>query len=228
MADPHDLPPVLPAGLRAAIARDLLPVAPLPRPIVRTAWVAPLGVALLFSSAIVFGVRSDIVRLGWALTWGASAVEMMLGLALIAASLREAVPGTTLSRRAVGATFGAALASLAVITIVTWWTSPTYIRQGRELFVGWICFAGTLISALPPLAVSAWLVHRAFALRPALAGALYGLGSGVLADAGWRIFCHFSNPTHVFPTHVAAVLVASALGAAIATGLEARGSELRA
>ena len=40
----------------------------------------------------------------------------------------------------------------------------------------------------------------------------YGCGSalsvhaGLGADAGWRLFCHFSEPAHVFPTHTAAVI----------------------
>ena len=42
---------------------------------------------------------------------------------------------------------------------------------------------------------------RAFPLRPRIAGALYGLGAGLMADAGWRLFCHFSNPAHVFGAH---------------------------
>jgi hypothetical protein len=222
MADSNDVPLALSPQLRAAIAGDLRPVTPLPPPIVRAAWVAPLGVVLLFAAALVFGVRRDFVRLGFALTWGASAAETMLGLVLIVAALREAIPGTTLSRRAIGSTFAAAMASVAIITVITWWTSPISVMRGREVYIAWLCFAGTLLSAVPPLAVSAWLVRRAFPLRPALAGALYGLGSGLLADAGWRIFCHFSDPAHVFPAHLLAVIVATGLGALVASHLRAR------
>lgn len=215
---PDDSPLLLPADLRAAIARDIAPVRPLPPPLLRAAWVLPLAILLLIGAAAVFGVRRDAARLGWLLTWGASAAEMTLGLWLVAAALREAVPGTTLSRRARGYAFGGALASVVIVTLATWRTSGIYhIMPGSAWFISGICFAGTLASALPPLLVSAWLVARAFPLRPAVAGLLYGLGAGLMADAGWRLFCHFSDPSHVFAAHIAAVAVSGALGSFIAT-----------
>ena len=80
-----------------------------------------------------------------------------------------------------------------------------------------ICVFGTFASALPALFAAAWLVRRAYPLRPALAGALYGLGAGLLSDAGWRLFCHFSDPNHVFAAHTVAVLMSVAAGSTIAT-----------
>jgi len=222
MADPNT-PLALPPHLRAAIERDMAPVRPLPPPIVRTAWVAPLGLLLLVAASAYFGMRPDAARLGLALTWGASAAEMTLGLALVAAALREAVPGTTLSRRALGFAYAAALASVAIVTLITWETSSVYrIMRGREWFIWRICFAGTLASAIPPLLVSAWLVARAFPLRPAVAGLLYGIGAGLLADAGWRLFCHFSDPAHVFSAHIAAVAASAVMGSQLAVILARR------
>ena len=101
----------------------------------------------------------------------------------------------------------------------SWRCRSANIMAGREWLIWRICFAGTLAGALPPLLVSAWLVARAFPLRPAVAGALYGLGSGLMADAGWRLFCHFSDPAHVFGAHIAAVAVSAALGAQLAPRL---------
>jgi hypothetical protein len=51
------------------------------------------------------------------------------------------------------------------------------------------------------------------ALSPQIAGALYGAGAGLLSDAGWRLFCHYSDPLHVLPTHLGAVVAATLLGA---------------
>ena len=68
-------------------------------------------------------------------------------------------------------------------------------------YVWGVCLTGTVVSALPALAVAGWLAARAFPLRPRLAGALYGVGAGLMADAGWRLFCHFSDPAHVFGAH---------------------------
>src|SRR5262245_2039106 len=106
MSDPIGVP--IPSALRQSIAGDLTPVTPLPAPIVRLGAVVPLALLLLVAAAALFGLRGDAARLGWLLTWGASSLEMTLGLGLVAASLREAVPGTTLSRRALAACFGAA------------------------------------------------------------------------------------------------------------------------
>jgi hypothetical protein len=212
-------PVPIPAALRRSIESDLHPVRPLAAPIVRVAWVVPIAILLLVSAAVVLGVRRDAVRLGWALTWGASALEMTLGLGLIAASLREAVPGTTLSRRALGLCFGSALVATVAITGLTWVVSPILIFRDPTLFIWRVCVAGTIVGAFPALAVSGALVARGLPLRPRLAGALYGLGSGLLSDAGWRIFCHFSDPAHVFGAHLLGVGITTLLGAAFASFL---------
>ena len=85
-----------------------------------------------------------------------------------------------------------------------------------------ICFGATILTALPALAIAGWLVARAFPLRPRLAGALYGLGAGLLADAGWRLFCHFSDPAHVLAAHTAGIAATCALGTITASALARR------
>ena len=69
---------------------------------------------------------------------------------------------------------------------------------------------------LRSIAASAVLSTRAFPLRPAVAGALYGLGAGLIADAGLRLWCEFSAPAHVLAAHLGAVILSMALGAAAA------------
>jgi hypothetical protein len=212
VADRLDLPP----ALREAIARDLRPLAPLPPPWRRIVGLVPVALALLVAAAIVFGLRRDAPRLGVTLTWIASTAQMLLGLLLTAAALREAVPGTPLSRRIVGALAATAAIAIAGITTVTWMASPTRIAPGFVRYVWSVCVAGTIVSALPVLAIAGWLVARAFPLRPRLAGALYGVGAGLIADAGWRLFCHFSDPLHVFGAHTLGVLAVMGIGAAAA------------
>ena len=204
----------VPGALRAAIARDLQPVKPLAAPWTRALVVAPVAVTLLFASMLLFGLRRDAPTLGPWLTWTASTGQMLLGLALIVAALREAVPGTTLSRRALGALFGTAAIALLSITFMTWTVSPTTIAPGIVRYVWSVCVAGGVLSALPVLAVSGWLAARAFPLRPRIAGAVYGLGAGLIADAGWRLFCHFSEPSHVLGAHALAVGLTAVIGSA--------------
>jgi hypothetical protein len=212
----------VPASLREAVARDLRPVTPLSRPLLRTLWLAPVALLLLFASVTTFGLRRDSPALGLALTWGASSLQMLVGLALIAAALREAVPGTSLTRRALGTAFATALIAVITITWATWTASPTRIAPWAVASVWRVCFGATILTALPALALSGWLVAQAFPLRPRFAGALYGLGAGLLADAGWRLFCHFSDPSHVLGAHTAAIAVTCALGAITAHALAGR------
>jgi hypothetical protein len=217
VAERVDLPP----ALRDAIARDLSPVPPLAAPARRLVPIVPLALLLLVAAALVFGLRRDAPRLGVALTWIASTLQMALGLLAIGAALREAVPGTTLPRRIAGAIAGTAAIAVLSITALTWIASPTRIAPGFVAWVWGICVAGTVISALPVLAVAGWLVARAFPLRPRLAGALYGVGAGLIADAGWRLFCHFSDPVHVFGAHTLGIAL-SMLIAIVGSALTAR------
>jgi hypothetical protein len=214
----------LSAELRDLIARDLHPVAPLASPVRRAVGLLPLAMALLVASVIVFGLRRDASRIGPFLTWGASIIQMLLGLALVAAALREAVPGTTLPRRMLGIAFGTAAIAVLTITFMTWSTSPTLIAAGYETRVWGICLTGTILSSLPALAAAGWLAARAFPLRPRIAGALYGIGAGLLADAGWRLFCHFSHPTHVLGAHTLGIVLSGIIGVMEATVVSRRSS----
>jgi hypothetical protein len=212
----------MPAALRDAVAGDLRPVRPLARPALRALWLTPIALLLLGASSAVFGLRRDSPALGLALTWGASVLQMLLGLALIAGALREAVPGTNLTRRALGIAFGTTMIAVVAVTWVTWMVSPTRIVPSAVFYVWRVCVGATILTALPALVLSGWLAARAFPLRPRYAGALYGLGSGLLADAGWRLFCHFSDPAHVFGAHTAAIAVTCGLGVVMATILTRR------
>jgi hypothetical protein len=206
----------LPETLRAAVAADLRPVAPLASPLRRAGPLVPIAIMLLFAAMLIFGLRRDAPRLGFLLTWGASTAEMMLGLLLAAAALREAVPGTTIPRRVVGVLAGTTVIAVLTITWLTWMASPTFVAPGHVGYVWAICLAGTVAGALPALAVSGWLAARAFPLRPRIAGALYGLGAGLMSDAGWRLFCHFSVPAHVVSAHTLGIAVATLLGVGLA------------
>jgi hypothetical protein len=211
----------VPPSLEAAIAADLRPVRRLRPPAERALWLVPLAVFTLMAASRTFGLRVDAPVLGWGFTWGLSALQTVVAMALIALGLREAVPGRSLRARAVLLTLGVVAGLSAVVTLRTWSVSPTTLGQFSPLIVGEICFTGTVVAALPLLVASAALAHRAFSVRPWSSGALYGLGAGLGADAGWRLFCHFSDPAHVFPTHTGAVVAVLLLGMAV-SGITAR------
>jgi hypothetical protein len=208
MTDPPAIPP---PALRAAIAADFGPVRRLAPPVVRAAALVPLAVVLLLTAPAIFAVR-DASTLGWSWSWGASIAQAVLGLALVAAALRESVPGRSWPRPALVAWFVAAPLSVTIVAVASWSRSPVELTGG-VWFIGSICFVAALVSALPATMLAVVLAVRAWPTRPAVAGWLAGLGGGLMADAGWRLFCHFSEPHHVLLTHLGGVLVAGAAGA---------------
>ena len=95
---------------------------------------------------------------------------------------------------------------------------------GHALEEGIGCFRVSAMSSIPALIAAAFLAARAFPLRPALAGALYGLGCGLIADAGLRLFCEYTVPSHVVFGHGGGIIAAIAVGAIAATfGVETTG-----
>ena len=199
-----------PQDLRSAIARDLRPARPLPPPHRRALLLLPIALATVAAVPLLHFFRSDLAQLGIARAWGLSAVEAIGGVVLVAAALRESVPGRLLSRRALAALFAAGLA-LPFLVLAS--TAHDYtVGASAGLSDGIYCFRTSLVAAVPSLAIAAILAARAFALRPGVTGALYGLGCGVIADAGLRLFCEFTAPSHFLPAHAGASAAAMLIG----------------
>jgi hypothetical protein len=209
---------VLPHALRARLARTYAPVRPLPSPALRVLWVVPFAVLSLVAAQAFFELRVDAPRLGWSGTWGISLAQVVVGLGLVVAALREAVPGRGWSLTAAAIWLVLPLILMVGVTYASWDLSPVRIR-GQWLLVSGMCLAGSAVSAFPSVALAGILAARAYPTRPLLAGALLGLGAGVMADAGWRLFCHFSEPTHVLAAHLGGVIVAAAAGCALSASL---------
>jgi hypothetical protein len=206
------------AVARGAILADLSPVRPLPAPLRRALVLLPAGILLLAAQPLIYGLRGDAPTVGLLRLWGLSAAQSLLGLLFIAAALREAVPGRTLPRARLLFLFGA-LVSVAV-TLLTWQGSATVVPPGRVGLYWTVCFTRPVLIGFPVMAIALALAWRAYPLRAALVGAFAGLGAGLMTDAGWRTFCHVSDPVHVLSAHLAAVLALSATGAAVAALLD--------
>jgi hypothetical protein len=201
-----------PAELRARLAADYQPVRALRSPWTRALAIVPLAMVALFAAPVAFNVRSDASTLGWPGVWGLSIAQALIGLAVVGAALRESIPGRGWSRGALALWLAAPLAMVIGVTLTSWDTSQVLLRTGWWLVAG-ICFAGSAATALPVVAFAGILAARAYPTRPVVAGALLGLGAGLMADAGWRTFCHFSEPSHVLSAHLAAVFVSTIVGA---------------
>ncbi len=205
-----------PAELRAHIAADYAAVRPLPSPLLRALWVAPFALLALLAAPAFFNVRSDAAQLGWRTLWGASLLQFGIGFVLIAAALRESIPGRAWTSGQLLLWIAGPLLTLIVLTLST--AAVSEIPLGARVWwrVGAMCLAGSAAMALPIVALANVLAARAYPTRPLITGLLVGLGAGLMADAGWRIFCHFGEPAHVLSAHLGGVIVAAASGATLA------------
>jgi hypothetical protein len=208
----------LPAELRERLAADFYPVRALPSPWRRALLVAPVAIVALLAAPIVFDVRADDGRLGWSGIWGLSLAQFVVGFLLLIAAMREAIPGRGWSRGAIVVWLAVPVFAVTAIALLSWEASPVFVRRGWWLVAG-LCFGGSAATALPVVALSSILAARAYPTRPAIAGALLGAGAGLIADAGWRVFCHFSEPAHVLSAHLAVVIVSAAIGSLAAVRL---------
>jgi hypothetical protein len=221
--------PKPPEALMRAIAQDLRPVKPSPRPFHLALRMVPL--ALLVSAVILLaiGLRPDSGILGPLLTWGASAAQFVLAIAFIWIAAHEGTPAGRLPRQVVYAAGLAASLAVVLVTLLTFATSPasrTFRMHGTLHFPPWImgfvCGIGsTLAGGILVLFFSRAFRHS-LATRPSVAGALYGAGAGLAINAGWRIACPISAPSHALGAHGAAIIATVILGALIGRFLGSR------
>lgn len=204
------LPPPL---LLGAVRGDLTPVRPYLPPLLRTLMLAPAGFALLVGIPVLWSPRPNLALLGGLAGWGLSALQTMVGLVVVGLALREAVPGRELSRRALGALVLAAMFVFLGLTVTSQWLAPVALRRKVWAAEALGCFRMAATWGVPALGVAGSLVVRAAATRPVIAGAASGLGVGLMADAGMRLFCGISTISHVVIGHGAAILLLTALGA---------------
>jgi hypothetical protein len=223
-----------PEALMRAIAQDLKPVRPSPQPLRLALRMVPL--ALLVSSLILLaiGPRHDAGILGPLLTWGASAVQFVLAIALVWIAAHESIPVGRLPRQVVYS--AAVTASLVVvfISLITFSTSPASepvlrvppivneLLRVKPWLMGFACGIGSTLAGGILVLFFSWVFRNSLATRPTEAGALYGAGAGLAINAGWRIACPVSTPWHALGAHGAAIIATVILGALIGRFLGSR------
>lgn len=211
---------------RETIAGDIAPVRPLPKPSRRVWLLVPVGLMLAATAPFINGMRGDLLALPYAyaplLTWGATGLQAMLGLWLLALGFREAVPGRNISASSLAVAATLTVTLVSAITLTTNAASATVIPPGDE-FRDWLeCVVWPAALGSPFMVIATLMAARAFPTRPAIAGALCGLSAGVLSDAGWRLSCWISDPVHLAESHVLAILLLGAAGAFLAIVLDFR------
>lgn len=153
---------------RQEIVSSIEPVRPLPPPSRRVWMLVPPGLLLATMGPLVLGRRGDLDAYSPLLTWGATGLQSILGLWLLALGFREAVPGHNLSRRAL--ILASILTGLLVIaiTLLTNAASGSMSPVGRERqdwveCVVWPAGFGALF-----MIVATLMAVRAFPTRPAM------------------------------------------------------------
>ena len=208
-----------PDDLRARIEADLRPVRPLLTPGQRVLLLAPAAALAWAAVPGVLGMRGDLDAIGPLLAWGGSAVQLGVAVALIAAALREAVPGEARPQSTLFGLLAAGALATIVLALATHAVSPEPHPRQETLASWWFCWEGAVLAAAPLLLVIVVLLARGLPLRPGFAGALAGMGTGAAVDGGWRLYCSYSNPAHVIGSHGGAVLALTMAGVAIAVTL---------
>jgi hypothetical protein len=222
-----------PEALMRAIAQDLKPVRPSPQPLYLMLRMVPL--ALLVSSLILLaiGLRQDSGILGPLLTWGASAAQFALAIALVWIAAHESIPAGRLPRQMVYSAAVAAILVVVSVTLLTFSKSPVTatlhvpprineVMRDSPWIVGFACGIGSTLAGGILVLFFSWVFRNSLATRPTVAGALYGAGAGLAINAGWRIACPFSTPWHALGAHGAAIIATTILGALIGRFLGSR------
>ena len=202
----------VPAALRRAVAETCAPVSPLAAPARRATALVPWALLLAVVVLAVWGLRADFSEVGVWRLWGASAVQLVLAIAIASAAIAESVPGRLRSVAAHLTLAGAAAAVVSATTLLTFAASGTVVPAAFSARYFWICLTHPLLLGLPALAVLGIMAERGLTSRPVVAGALAGLGAGLVSDASWRLYCHVSDPGHVLAAHAGAVVALTAIG----------------
>jgi hypothetical protein len=208
--------PTSPDRAANAILRDLAPVRKLARPWQRAVPAAALGLLMAGAVHQLAGVRPDAANLGAFVLWGLSAFQMACGMVLIAGALRTAVPGRAFARRATALRLLAGGAVVLLVTWTTWIVHASRVPAGHEAHYWAVCVRTPLVIGLPALVLTLVLAFRAYPTRPAVTGALAGLGAGLISDSSWRTFCEVSDPVHVLTSHAASVVLLAIAGTVLA------------
>jgi hypothetical protein len=206
----------LPDELRARVTTDLRPVRPLLRPWQRAILLVPAAALVWAAAPGVLGVRGDLGSMGPLLAWGGSVLQLVVAAVIIAGALREAVPGEQLSRPFATMLLAAGFLMTVLLAVATNAVSPEPVARSETWFAWWFCWEGAVRAGAPLVLLLAVLLARGLPMRPGLAGALSGMGAGTAVDGGWRLYCGYSNPTHVVLSHGGAVLALTVAGVAIA------------
>ncbi len=200
------------------LTEQSLPVRPLRSPLERAIILAILALGLGAVALAITSLRTDLGQVHWAVAYGPALLELLAGAGLFWLAMRWSVPGSgeRYSRSSVLLAVAICLALAAALA------APHLVSKdhpglcvGSAPGMGLPCTGWQLLIAIPILLVSLWFILRGAAVSPVLAGALAGLGAGLLSDAAIHLHCPAVDPSHTVIWHLGAVALLAGVGALI-------------
>ena len=199
-----------------ALTEQTLPVRALHSPLERALILSILALGLGALALLVTSLRGDLRADSWPVAYGPALTEFLAGAGLFWLAMRWSVPGSgeRYSRSSVflgGALLLALVAALAAPHLVA--TDHPGLCVGSAPGKGLPCAGWEIMVAIPVLLVSLWFILRGAAVSSVLAGALAGLGAGLLSDAAMHLHCPAVDPYHTVTWHLGSVAVLTGMGA---------------
>ena len=209
-------PPPFEETALASLTGEVEPRRPLRQPHERALLLLLLAGGLAAAALSMTNLRSDLDRTSWAVTYGPALVEMLAGWAAFLLAMSWAVPGFRVSRSRSALWCGVMVA----LALAAAFAAPHFVPAahpgasvGFSPSKGFSCLGFEMMLGAPMLMAALWLVARGASTVPWLAGALAGLGAGLVADAAMHFDCGAVDPAHTVIWHLGAVALLSLLGA---------------
>jgi hypothetical protein len=204
---------LLPDALREALGNEIEPVRPLSPAWRRTLVVTAVATGVTVVALATFSLRFDLDQIPLWLGWGASMLELLVGLLIIGLALREAIPGAGVPAGTARLSVATAVVLQMVVGLTTWMHSAGMPMGDDWMSKSVMCLKSDTSLVLPIFAVTFWLVFRALPLRAPMAGLLGGGGAALAGDAINHLLCPMSDLRHVLMWHTGALLGFMAIGA---------------
>jgi hypothetical protein len=208
-------------SLRDEIRRSIHPVTAVRPPGRRALLFVAVSAALLAFVAIVWGravrpIPPELLALVWIAHTATATV-------LFAAALAESIPGRLLGPGRLAALLALG-GAVVVSSALTLFVLAPYVPPWLTRRVTAVCLSRAYALGLLPLTIAVAASMQGLTSRPVSAGTLAGLGSGLLVESSWRLYCSVTETGHAIIAHLGATALLTATGAAAGLRLSSRGA----
>lgn len=187
--------------IRKKLKDDFTPVKPLKATWKRALWFFPISLLYMVVTLAIFHIRPDYMNLSPLVLWSFFLLQILVCYLVLTASLEECIPGSVKDPLVLA---GIGLMGPGVFFIASWITfnvSPNRPIPGQEWKMGMICMSVIGMFGILALLFGFFLARAGLPFRARATGLLLGIGSGLTAEAAWRLHCPFSSWDHILLFH---------------------------